>query len=598
MMKQRLATIIALALLLASTLWDAAPKTAAAGPNSTIEVDLQRPIGAIRSLQGVNNGPITPDQAYDLSTYYTDIGVDWVRLHDLHGSVDIHWVFPDFDADPTDPENYDFTSTDLHIGAMKSIGADIIYRLGYSWGENAIPPSDYDQWASICVHIIEHYNDGWANGFHHNITYWEIWNEPDIPEFWVGTPEEYFHLYEVTANAIKDHDPNLKVGGPALAMGVDYLEDFLKYCGTHDVPLDFVSWHIYGWRGPYDIYLKAEEVENAMETYGFSSLESFLTEWNEWVDDWQEWDSLRNDPEIAAFTASELIYLQDSSTDIANYYRGDTHVWGGMFNHDGTPGKAFYAFKAFKMLLDTPNRVYCSGSDTQGYATIAGISDDGRTVTVLVSDFDSGFGGYDLSVQNLPWEEKSFTYQRYIIDETRDLELVESKTLNATDFSTTEEMESPSVHLIRLEAQAVRDVAVMSVTPSPTEATIGENVTITVVVENNSSVAETFDVSAYYDTAEIDTQTVTDLAAGAGKTLTFAWDTSGIDAGGYTIKAVATLTGDSNTANNALNADETVTVKEVPPPTIPWMWIVIGMAVVMVVSVVTIAACMLTRRKP
>lgn len=596
MMKHNLATSVALALLLASKLWDAAPKTAAADPISTIEVDPQRSIGAIRSLQGVNDGPITPDQAYDLSTYYMDIGVDWVRLHDLQGSVDIHWVFPDFDADPTDPENYDFAGTDLHIGAIKSIGADIIYRLGYSWGENAIPPSDYAKWASICVHIIRHYNDGWADGFHYNITHWEIWNEPDIPEFWVGTPEEYFRLYEVTANAIKDYDPNLKVGGPALAMGVDYLEDFLEYCSTRDIPLDFVSWHIYGWRGPYDIYLKAEEVGKAMETYGFSSLESLLTEWNEWVDDWQEWYSLRNDPELAAFTASELIYLQDSSTDIANYYRGDTHVWGGMFNGDGTPGKAYYAFKAFKMLLDTPNRVYCSGSDAQGYATIAGISDDGRMVTVLVSDFDSSFGGYDLSVQDLPWGEESFTYWRYVIDETHDLELVEFEMLNTTGFSTTEDMRSPSVHLIRLEAEAAHDAAVTSVAFSPAEVTVGESVTITVIVENSGSVAETLNVTAYYDTARIDTQTVANLTAGANKTLTLQWDTTGVDAGDYAIKAVATLSGDTNTANDALDADETVTVKGVPPSTFPWMWIGVVMVVVAVVIIIA-GAHLLTRKR-
>jgi len=94
------------------------------------------------------------------------------------------------------------------------------------------------------------------------------------------------------------------------------------------------------------------------------------------------------------------------------------------------------------------------------------------------------------------------------------------------------------------------DVAVTSVTPSPTEVTIGEPVTITVVVKNNGSVAETFNVTAYYNTTEIATQTVTNLAAGANKTLTFTWDTTGVAVGNYTIKAVAILAGDINTANN------------------------------------------------
>lgn len=381
-----------------------------------IEVDCQKSLGRIRSLQGVNNGPIPWNEAYNLSDYYTDIGVDWVRLHDLHGpiiaydwdsewvgAVDIHYIFPDFEADPNQPENYNFTRTDLHIKAIKAIGVDIIYRLGYSWGQpypSPPPPPDYEKWADICLHIIRHYNDGWADGFHYNITYWEIWNEPDIEIFWNGTPQQYFDLYNVTAIAIKSYDPNLKVGGPCLAYKLDFLEGFLNYCKSYSVPLDFVSWHVYG-ANPYEVSLRAEAVENLMETCGFSSLESALTEWNLWTE-WDEWDIVRQNPATAAFAASGLIYLQNSSTDIANYYRGDTWRWGGLFTSEGTPGKAFYAFKAFKMLLDTPNRVYCTGSDTQGYATIAGISDDGRTVTVLVSDYGSSSGGYNLTVQNLP----------------------------------------------------------------------------------------------------------------------------------------------------------------------------------------------------
>lgn len=41
-----------------------------------------------------------------------------------------------------------------------------------------IPPRDHDQWADICIHIIRHYNEGWANGFHLNLDYWHIWEEP------------------------------------------------------------------------------------------------------------------------------------------------------------------------------------------------------------------------------------------------------------------------------------------------------------------------------------------------------------------------------------------------------------------------------------
>ena len=32
--------------------------------------------------------------------------------------------------------------------------------------------------------------------------YWEVWNEPNI-SYWKGTMEEYFKLYDYTADAVK-----------------------------------------------------------------------------------------------------------------------------------------------------------------------------------------------------------------------------------------------------------------------------------------------------------------------------------------------------------------------------------------------------------
>jgi xylan 1,4-beta-xylosidase len=75
-----------------------------------------------------------------------------------------------------------------------------------------------------------HYNQGWANGFHYNIRYWEFWNEPE--GFWSGTPEQFYSLYEKTARALKSVDPNIKVGGDARAMPFDdgpYREAYFDY---------------------------------------------------------------------------------------------------------------------------------------------------------------------------------------------------------------------------------------------------------------------------------------------------------------------------------------------------------------------------------
>ncbi len=177
---------------------------------ATIVVDAAEVTGTIRSLQGINAGPRRLDPQHShLFQQYRDIGVDYVRTHDYYGPADMHVLFPDLQADPDDETSYNFVSTDRELEAIKRVGAEILFRLGYSWGDPHAPvtyvaPEDHEAWAQAAVHVAKHYNDGWANGFHWDIEYWEVWNEPDIAYFWTGTREEYFQLYEVVVSTSED----------------------------------------------------------------------------------------------------------------------------------------------------------------------------------------------------------------------------------------------------------------------------------------------------------------------------------------------------------------------------------------------------------
>ncbi len=74
----------------------------------------------------------------------------------------------------------------------------------------------------------------------------EVWNEPNIG-FWAGTMQEYFHLYEVSARAVKRVDPRIPVGGPAIC-GVDtehWLRSFFSFVTENDLPIDMVTRHCY-----------------------------------------------------------------------------------------------------------------------------------------------------------------------------------------------------------------------------------------------------------------------------------------------------------------------------------------------------------------
>ena len=205
--------------------------------------------------------------------------------------VDIPCIFPFFDADPDDPENYFFKKTDDYLAPIIKNNSEIIYRLGTSieyYTQYYIhPPSDYNKWAKICINIIRHYNEGWANGFEYNIKYWEIWNEPENKLMWLGTPLQYFELYETAAKAIKAHDPNLRVGGPATT-GVrsTLVKPFLSFCRDKSVPLDFFSWHNYS-HNPRFMVKDAGDVRAILDEYGFMNTESHLNEWHYLPSSWE-----------------------------------------------------------------------------------------------------------------------------------------------------------------------------------------------------------------------------------------------------------------------------------------------------------------------
>jgi hypothetical protein len=110
----------------------------------------------------------------------------------------------------------------------------------------------------------------------------------------------------------------------------------------------------------------------------------------------------------------------------------------------------------------------------------------------------------------------------------------------------------------------VGDIAIANVTPSRTAVRQGSSVNIDVTVENQGDYLETFDVTAYANTTEIETEEIT-LTSGSSATITFTWDTTGFAAGNYTISAYATpVPGETDTADNTL-VDGQVSVTPVSP---------------------------------
>lgn len=165
---------------------------------------------------------LDPEKAIDLGTYnfsYIDQIYDGLLQNGVRPFVELGFMPSKMAADP-------------------KMVMFFFYRPGIS------PPKDYALWdgmiSALARHLIERYGID-------EVSTWrfEVWNEPNLG-FWGGTPkqETYFELYDHTARALKSVSTRLQVGGPSTAQAA-WVTPFLVHAKNANVPVDFVSTHVY-----------------------------------------------------------------------------------------------------------------------------------------------------------------------------------------------------------------------------------------------------------------------------------------------------------------------------------------------------------------
>lgn len=495
----------------------------------SITVDAASNLGTMKALRGVNSGPlpwsdrpaverlddvveVSDRTGYrslgaDASAGYRAANIDLIRIHDNYGPGDIYAnfrgsremadgtqisaaslnarvMFPDIKADPLNPASYNFGPTDGLMKSIYDIGARPIFRIGASAGENSgVPDSftserDYDHYADIARHVVLHYNKGWNQGFQYGVKYWEVLNEPD------GRFEanRYFKLYGKLAKAVKSADKNAMIGGPALMFthnGPEYREDFLKYLRAKKLPLDFWTFHDYNVDAadPYLYVRLAEDMRKLLDNHGFRKTKLIMDEWN----------VLGINPELltlggrAAFTASAIIYMQDSPLDDQTFYMGPN-----MFGEDGkSPDKIGQALIVLGKLKDTPVRLAVKGDDKNGFAVQAGKSADGKRINIILSNYEvpeslrgprptgdhiqgGGFkinllprrtlsydrnDGFDLRVTGLD-PDKLYKVQRYRVSDVWDYRLLSTTTVKGDAIKIAQTLAPPSIELLSISSAA------------------------------------------------------------------------------------------------------------------------------------------------
>lgn len=376
----------------------------------------------IKPLNGMGNGPLYWYQNnrfhIDWQTAFQDLNIPIIRYHDVeftneknNEAVNISKIFPNFHADASLPESYNFKATDSLLSAVNRIGAKVIFRLGeniknewYFAGDNT-PPADFKKWACVAERIIAHYEDGWNNGYYYTNILWEVWNEPDNKSCWNGTIEQYCEFYKIVCQHILSKHPSIDIS-PAYAVHQKNRLKIYQCISENRLRIShcFVHKYFHDFSSGQEM---ADMLQQELQYYNLHA-DLILDEWNYWAPDGKmekTYDFIQSQ-QGAAWTAKQLIHLQAiDELKGAVYYASDMPgFWTGLYklnyktkNIDLLP--TYEVFKYYGELYRLGNEILLESLPKDIYALAAY---NGNEIGIMVVNYSNKVKKISIPTQHIP----------------------------------------------------------------------------------------------------------------------------------------------------------------------------------------------------
>lgn len=224
-------------------------------------------------------------------------------------------------------------------------------------------------WAQYVRATVTHYRG--------QVSDWEVWNEPDVPAFWRGTPDQYARLLVVAYRVIKAADPaaQVLVGGmvvPDLAFLGRVLSDTQQVAPR---PFDAIAWHAYG-PAPL-LYTNLLHLRALLHADHLGPTPIWVTE------DGFPASNPNGAPRQAAYVLQSIAFALAGGAARVLVYRASDDTSGklwGLLDATGAPRPAYFAYGVAAG--------YLAGADHVVYAPDAHAArftfyEPGRRVTVL-----------------------------------------------------------------------------------------------------------------------------------------------------------------------------------------------------------------------
>lgn len=174
------------------------------------------------------------------------------------------------------PQHWRVTKYDNILEAREQ-GARITYVISDSFvnsrgGYPVVNPwEDWRDWETYVGDIVQWFADAGID-----VDYWDIWNEPDHPDFWHGTYEQSLELFARAIRVIRGIDSEARIVGPSVSWfrpGQGGEEDVVQFLIDLDTQFgerfDAVAWHenggaFHGGPRPEHIYINTLTIRDGI----------------------------------------------------------------------------------------------------------------------------------------------------------------------------------------------------------------------------------------------------------------------------------------------------------------------------------------------
>jgi xylan 1,4-beta-xylosidase len=470
-----------------------------ASTSETIEVDVAGPSHPFphfwEQMFGSGRAILSLRDSYrtDLRDVKAITDFKYVRFHAIfHDEVGL------YDEDAAGNPLYNFSYVDqiydgllqnhvrpfVELSFMPKKLASADTRQAFWYQPVVAPPKAYDRWGAMISAFVKHLIDRYGID---EVSQWyfEVWNEPNI-DFWAGDPKEptYYHLYDVTAAAVKSINPRLRIGGPATAQAA-WADGFIRHVADNNIPVDFISTHVYGNDTAHDVFgtdqsipmnemvcRAVNKVHDQIKSSAKPDLPLIWSEFNAVYDNQTKvTDSAFMGPWLA-----DTIRQCDGLVDMMSYWS-----FSDVFEEQGVIRKPFYggfgllaeggipkpAFNAFKLL----HRLGDQRIDVRSDSVLVTKRSDGSLVIAL----------WNLSLPDDPGQPRNLVIQLKNLKGTRRAEISDVDPNHGSPLVAYHPMGDP----VSPTAQQYADLKKASELPAPRVEQV-KNGTITLILPPKS----------------------------------------------------------------------------------------------------------------